>query len=309
MKLRKLFGALLLSVAVFFGLSACKEKQPLPKPEDKPAIEAIFNTDGGSEVDKVTLTEAGTIQKPENPTKAGYVFEGWYKNSAKTTLWDFAKDVVSESTTIYAKWAKILTCAEATKLCEPDGYASTERIYIRGVIDKISNPTYGEMAISDDTGSLYVYGTYSSDGKLRYSELEEKPYAGDEVFLSGLLKNFKGQAELSSAWIIEFKHVEEEFDEFAYTKMSVAEARAAAKDAKIILEGVVAKITYANGMIPSGFYLVDSTSSIYVYDSQVTPRVQIGNKVKVAGVKDLWILDTETSNASKFGYKGCCQLS
>ncbi|MDE6660716.1 MAG: hypothetical protein K2J93_02690 [Anaeroplasmataceae bacterium] len=165
------------------------------------------------------------------------------------------------------------------------------------------------MTISDDTGSLYVYGTYSSDGKLRYSELEDKPYAGDEVFLSGLLKNFKGQAELSSAWIIEFKHAEEEFDESSYTKMTVAEARNAKKDTKIILEGVVAKITYANGMIPSGFYLVDSTSSIYVYDSQVTPRVEIGNKVKLAGVKDLWILETEVSNASKFGYEGCCQLS
>ncbi|MCM1131606.1 MAG: InlB B-repeat-containing protein [Roseburia sp.] len=313
MKLKKILGALLLSVAMFFGFSACKDKtqtNPNPeKPEEKVVIEAIFNSDGGSAVDKVTLTEAGIVSQPKEPTKEGYVFEGWYKDSAKTTLWDFSKDVVSKSTTIYAKWAKIVTCAEATKLCEPEGYSSTERFYIRGTVDKISNPTYGEMTISDETGSLYVYGTYSSDGKLRYSELEEKPYAGDEVFLSGLLKNFKGQAELSSAWIIEFKHVEEEFDESDYTKMTIAEARTAAKDAKIILEGVVAKITYANGMIPSGFYLVDSTSSIYVYDSQITPRVEVGNKVKVAGVKDLWILDTEVGNASKFGYEGCCQLS
>ncbi|MDE7213949.1 MAG: InlB B-repeat-containing protein, partial [Anaeroplasmataceae bacterium] len=309
MKLRKILGAVFLSIGMFFGLTACKEDKPEPQPIEEPVIEAIFDTDGGSKIDKVTLTEAGTVKKPEDPKKAGYVFEGWYKNSAKTTLWDFTKDVVSESTTIYAKWAKILTCEEATKLCEPEGYASEERIYIRGTVDKISNPTYGEMTISDDTGSLYVYGTYSSDGKLRYSELEDKPYAGDEVFLSGLLKNFKGQAELSSAWIIEFKHTEEEFDEASYTKMTVVEARNAAKDTKIILEGVVAKITYANGMIPSGFYLVDSTSSIYVYDSQVTPRVAIGNKVKVAGVKDLWILETEASNASKFGYDGCCQLS
>lgn len=309
MKIRKILGALLLSLGLFFGLSACKEDEAKPQPIEEPVIEAIFETDGGSKIDKVTLREAGTVKKPENPTKEGYVFEGWYKNSTKTVEWDFAKDVVTASTTIYAKWAKILTCGEATKLCEAEGYTSTERIYIRGVVERISNPTYGEMTISDDTGSLYVYGTYSSDGKLRYSELEEKPYAGDEVFLSGLLKNFKGQAELSSAWIIEFKHVEEEFDESEYTKMTIAEGRTATKDAKIILEGVVAKITYANGMIPSGFYMVDSTSSIYVYDSQVTPRVQIGNKVKVAGVKDLWILDTEVSNASKFGYKGCCQLS
>ncbi|MDE7385326.1 MAG: InlB B-repeat-containing protein [Anaeroplasmataceae bacterium] len=307
MKFKKILGALLLAGTVVFGLSACNDNSE-EKPET-PEIEVIFNTDGGSTVDKISLKEEGTVEKPADPTKEGYVFEGWYKNSAKTTEWDFAKDVVSTTTTIYAKWAKILTCEEATKLCEPDGYQSKERVYIRGTVDKISNPTYGEMTISDATGSLYVYGTYSSDGKLRYSELEDKPYAGDEVFLSGVLKNFKGQAELSSAWILEFTHAEVKFDESQYSKMSVAEARSAAKDTKIILEGVVAKITYANGMIPSGFYLVDSTSSIYIYDSQVTPRVEIGNKVKVAGVKDLWILDTEASNASKFGYKGCCQLS
>lgn len=308
MKLKKVFGILLLVVSVLFGLSACKE-QKNPKPEKPTDIEAIFNTDGGSEIDKVTLTEAGKIEKPKNPEKDGYVFEGWYKNSSKTSKWDFDKDIVSGTTTIYAKWAKILTCLEATQLCKPENFVSTERYYIRGKVDTISNPTYGEMTISDSTGSLYVYGTYSSDGELRYSELEDKPYAGDEVFLSGILKNFKGQAELSSAWIVEFKHTEEIFDESLYTAMTVGEARNASKDAKIILEGVVAKITYANGMIPSGFYLVDSTSSIYVYDSQITPRVKIGNKVKIAGSKDLWILDTEAGNASKFGYKGCCQLA
>ena len=55
--------------------------------------------------------------------------------------------------------------------------------------------------------------------------------------------------------------------------------------------------------------LVDETGSIYVYGADVAGNAQIGNKIKVAAVKDYWILDTESYNANKFGYKGCNQLT
>lgn len=303
MKVKKVVVAMLFCFITGLYLVGCGNNKT------NKGLEVIFDTDGGSTVEKQVVEEGDSLSKPEDPSKDGYVFEGWYKDSAKKNTWDFSTDVITEATTIYAKWAKILSCQEANKMCEPADFKSTERYYVQGKVDIISNPTYGEMTISDNTGSLYVYGTYSSDGKKRYSELEEKPYAGDTVLLYGLLQNFKGKAELTSAWIMKFTIQLDEFNESDYKKMTIAEAREADKEDKILVEGVVAKITYANGMIPSGFYLVDSTSSIYVYDSQITPRVHIGNKVKIAGVKDLWILETEEENAKKFGYEGCCQLT
>lgn len=54
--------------------------------------------------------------------------------------------------------------------------------------------------------------------------------------------------------------------------------------------GVVARITYATGLIPNGFYIVDETGSIYVYDSQIAARVSIGNTVTIAGKKILGFL-------------------
>ena len=72
---------------------------------------------------------------------------------------------------------------------------------------------------------------------------------------------------------------------------------------------MVARITYATGMKPSGFILVGDNSSIYVYDGDAAGRVQIGNTVTVAGTKDYWILDSEIAGAEKFGYKGCNQLT
>ena len=69
-----------------------------------------------------------------------------------------------------------------------------------------------------------------------------------------------------------------------------------------------ARITYANGMIPAGIILVDKTSSIYVYDGDLAGRVAVGNTISIGASKTYWILDSEKSNAQKFGYKGCCQL-
>lgn len=115
--------------------------------------------------------------------------------------------------------------------------------------------------------------------------------------------------EVKSGWIVGLIHENKPFDEKDYTSMTIAEARNAAKGSKVIVEGVVARITYSMGMNPNGFYVIDSTSSIYVYDSKVANDVSIGNKIRIAGNRDSWILDKEMDSAEKFGYKGSTQLS
>ena len=91
--------------------------------------------------------------------------------------------------------------------------------------------------------------------------------------------------------------------------MTIAKARDAKAGDTVKVSGVVARITYANGMKPSGVILVDDTGSIYVYDNNVASKVKVGNTITVSGAKDFWILDTEMNNAAKFGYKGCNQIT
>ena len=93
-----------------------------------------------------------------------------------------------------------------------------------------------------------------------------------------------------------------------YTEMNVADAREAAEGTLIKTSGVVAQITYADGMKPSGVYLVDNTGSIYVYDRDLAGRAQKGNKVTILASKTYWVLEKEQSAARKHGYKGCNQL-
>lgn len=195
-----------------------------------------------------------------------------------------------------------LSIAQALELCGAPGNITTEKYYIRGTVETVTNPTYGSMVITDGTNSITVYGI------INYSTLADKPYKGDEVLLYGFLQNYNGSKEVKDAELIELKHADLTVDETDYTDMSIADAREAAEGTKVKVDGVVAQITYANGKIPSGVILVDETSSIYVYDGDLAGRVKIGDDITILASKTWWILADEASNAQKFGYKGCCQL-
>lgn len=202
-----------------------------------------------------------------------------------------------------------ITIAEALKLCTDEaGYVSETRSYVAGTIKNIENSVYGSMTIFDETGEIYVYGTYGADGEKRYSELEEKPVANDLVLLFANFANYNGTKEIKSGWIIDYKHVPVDIDENEYQPVTIAQAREAKQDAKLKVTGVVAQITYATGKVPSGFFLVDNSQSIYIYTPEAAAQVKVGNTVTVAGFKDYYVLETEISYANKFGYQGCCQL-
>ena len=203
----------------------------------------------------------------------------------------------------------VITIAKALELCGASGNVTTERYYIRGTIKSVTNAQYGAMVIEDETGSISVYGTYSADGSIGYANFEYKPVKGDEVLLHCILQNYNGTKEVKNARLIEYTNNQGKVDVSNYTAASIAEARAAEKGATLKVDGVVARITYADGMKPNGFILVDETASIYVYDGDVAQRLKIGNKVEIAGTKDYWILDSEQNNAAKFGYKGANQLT
>ena len=204
---------------------------------------------------------------------------------------------------------KIYTIAELIAMMPSDGSATTERYYVRATIKSIDDAGFGAMTIEDSTGTLSVYGTYSSDGVKRYSELDEKPVKGDTVLLYGTIQNYKNKTpEIKSGWIIEFTKGIPSWSEDDYTEMTIGEAREASVDSLVKVTGVVSRITFASGMKPNGFIIVGDNSSIYVYDNQIATAVAIGNKITLLAKKTMFIASKEASSAKKFGYKGACQL-
>ena len=202
-----------------------------------------------------------------------------------------------------------ITIAEAIELAIAAGDTLTaDSYYIYGTIVKVSNSLYGEMTITDGVNELYIYGVYSGDGNTRYDAMDEKPVAGDEVVLYGKLKTYNGTPEMDRGYLQAFNHVKQDIDTSDYVEMTIKDARDAEKGKLVKLTGVVSQITYAFGQVPNGFFLVDNTSSIYVYGSEVTGNVKEGNTVTVIGEKTYYVLDSEKANAEKFGYDGCCQI-
>lgn len=242
--------------------------------------------------------------------------ESTVESSVESSVEDSSSSVSESDSSIsspddekeFGEGYETITIAEALELCgEPDNITN-EQYYIIATIDTVTNPIYGAMVIFDETGSIGVYNTESIDGT-PYQDMEEKPYAGDKVLLSCTLQNYNGTKEVKQAYLVDFEEGKVEIDESDYTELTIAEAREVEDGTLVKVTGVVAQITYADGMIPNGVMLIDRTQSIYVFDGDLAGRVQEGNTVTILAEKDYWILEKEQAAAEKHGYKGCNQLT
>lgn len=63
-----------------------------------------FDSQTGSAVASQNVADNGLVTFPANPTLAGHIFDGWYKEAACTNVWNFTTDAVTANVTLYAKW-------------------------------------------------------------------------------------------------------------------------------------------------------------------------------------------------------------
>ncbi len=79
--------------------------------EAKPAATYIveFDSQEGTAVESKTVKEGSLVAKPEDPTREGFVFAGWFKEPNCVTEWKFGENTVNESLTLYAKWSRLYT--------------------------------------------------------------------------------------------------------------------------------------------------------------------------------------------------------
>lgn len=75
----------------------------------------IFDTNGGAFNNNLTtyslsIKKGQTVQLnqlPENPTREGYIFEGWYSDKEFTKKFSYEESVINSNMTVYAKWKAI----------------------------------------------------------------------------------------------------------------------------------------------------------------------------------------------------------
>jgi uncharacterized repeat protein (TIGR02543 family) len=69
-----------------------------------PLRTVTFNSQDGSSIDSMEIISGQKILEPATPTKSGFVFDGWYKETEWITEWDFSSDKIISDITLYAKW-------------------------------------------------------------------------------------------------------------------------------------------------------------------------------------------------------------
>ena len=104
-KKRILFVLAILTMAILLScaLVACNKTDTPDAPKKEFTI--TFDTQGGSEVKPITIAEGATITLPRNPTKEGYIFDGWYLSDEFIEEFN-ATQTISSNITVYAKWEK-----------------------------------------------------------------------------------------------------------------------------------------------------------------------------------------------------------
>ena len=65
-----------------------------------------FDSDGGTPVPSQEIASGGKVTRPDDPSKEGYTFEGWYYDNE---IWSFIGYVVTEDITLTARWKQVKT--------------------------------------------------------------------------------------------------------------------------------------------------------------------------------------------------------
>ena len=94
---------------------------------------------------------------------------------------------------------------------EHNDFAATVTHIVTGTIlsidpdknDNTKQNAYGNMYIQDAEGNtLYIYGLYSADGKVRFDAMNPQPKVGDVVVVYGVLGRYNSIVQMKNAWLI-----------------------------------------------------------------------------------------------------------
>lgn len=71
-----------------------------------PGFTITFDSKGGTDVAPQNQMYGELLDVPENPTREGYLFDGWYIDPVCDELWEEDEDIIECDITLYAGWKK-----------------------------------------------------------------------------------------------------------------------------------------------------------------------------------------------------------
>jgi uncharacterized repeat protein (TIGR02543 family) len=138
-----------------------------------------FNSQGGSYEGTEHIEHGSKATAPAAPARTGYTFGGWYKEAACTNAWNFSTEVVTATTTLYAKWTintypiTFSAGANGTLAATVDGSAITTGALVQygknvvftatpAVDYKVNGWTLNGSTVSDNVTNTYTLTSVSA---------------------------------------------------------------------------------------------------------------------------------------------------
>ena len=177
-----------------------------------------FESNGGSTVEKQKVQNGSVATEPDDPTKSGYTFYGWYADKNFTGKeFDFENTAVRETLTLYAKWVEYVSPrTELPEVEEEDDYDpdSTEDVKLA---DRFFSKEYKAQLLDDATeDSLFNTEFLEADfvdniivdgGKTLVSVLKDYINEGLSKMESNLKKNlYKNNVEDCYNYYLDSQH-------------------------------------------------------------------------------------------------------
>ncbi|SHJ50519.1 RICIN domain-containing protein [Parasporobacterium paucivorans] len=143
---------------------------------------ASYDSNGGSPVTAAGVMTGRQLTEPQEPTKEGLLFAGWYTDDTYTTLWDFNSDrMPAEDMVLYARWINdysgtyIIRSKSSNLVLEADGgkteigtgiiqSAHRESANQFWKVESLGKGYYKIVPAVDETYSLDIYGGTSDPG-------------------------------------------------------------------------------------------------------------------------------------------------
>ena len=162
--------------------------------------------------------------------------------------------------------------------------STTDWYELTGTISNLKEgDKYGNFDLTDDSGSVYVYGVLSTKGgeKQKFQELVSQ-YGidnGGTITIKANRGSFQDKIEAVNAYFVSYNGQGGGQGGDDTTPTDIASIIAAADDASVAAENV-----YVGAVTTKGYVATDGRNSIYVYEN-ASPSVKIGDVVKFSGTK------------------------
>ena len=118
---------------------------------------------------------------------------------------DFTCDEADCDKAVHPAADSVLTVKQALALAAVLGENEyTEaKYYVTGVVASAPNATHGNLDLTADGETVYIYGLWDATGANKYGNMAEKPVKGDTITVYTVIGNYNGSAQMKNAWVTE----------------------------------------------------------------------------------------------------------